>query len=52
MLTISYTKGQNPAKFLFVAADVNGDSHVDQADVKLIADIILDQYIPLTPIDN
>lgn len=52
VLTISYTKGQNPAKFLFVAADVNGDSHVDQADVKLIADIILDQYIPLTPIDN
>ena len=52
VLTISYTKGQNPAKFLYVAADVNGDSHVDQADVKLIADIILDQYIPLTPIDN
>lgn len=52
VLTISYTKGQNPAKFLFVAADVNGDSHVDQADVKLIADIILGQYIPLMPIDN
>lgn len=52
VLTISYTKGQNPAKFLFVAADVNGDSHVDQADVKLIADIILGQYIPLMPIEK
>ena len=52
VLTISYTKGQNPDNFLFVAADVNGDSHVDNTDIKLIADIILGQYIPPTPIDN
>lgn len=52
VLTIRYTKGQNPANFLFVAADVNGDSHVDNTDIKLIADIILGRYIPPSPMDE